>query len=192
MNYQWAQDTVLKLIDRYSVAGTPMALSYNNQADFVAKIPALLDDALSLIAATVRKMPKTVRLKDLACETVGEMRVYTLPEDCLQVCPSSAEGAGLLDDSHLALTGGAGDGMLTYYRRPVLLGDAPASETELDGTREMQMASVYYAAAHLMLHEDDYAYKALLVEWERRLGRLMPLPRTETRCIENVYGEGSA
>ena len=44
MNYHEAENMVLKLIDRYSVAGTPMALSYNNQADFVAKIPALLDD----------------------------------------------------------------------------------------------------------------------------------------------------
>lgn len=192
MNYQQAQDTVLKLIDRYSIAGTPMALSYNNQADFTLKIPALLDDAVSLIAATVRKLPKTVRLSEIPCETVGNLCVYSLPEDCLQVAMPPVEGARLLDDAHLALPKGAGDGMLTYYRRPALLGDSPAPETELDGTREMQMASVYYAAAYLMLHEDDYACKALLSEWERRLSRLLPLPRAETGCVENVYGEGSA
>lgn len=192
MNYHEAENMVLKLIDRYSVAGTPMALSYNNQADFVAKIPSLLDDALSVIAATVRKLPKTVPLSTLSCETVDHTCIYTLPEDCVQVCLSGAEGARLLDENHLALPKGTGEKFLSYYRRPALLGDSPAAETELDGTPETHTAAAYYAAAYLMLHEDEYAHKALLTEWERRLARLLPLPRAEVGRIENVYGEGSA
>lgn len=191
MNYQWARDSVLKLIDRYSVAGSPMTLSYNNQADFVAKIPTLLDDAMSVIASTARKLPKTVLLSALPCETVGNAVFYTLPGDCMRALLPPVEGAWFPDDTCLAIPKGTEKGeWLTYYRRPVPLGENPEPMKELDGTEEMQRAAVYYAAACLLLHEDESAYKALLSEWERYLGRLTTLPRAETGTVQNVYGEG--
>ena len=189
LDYKEAQSTVLKLIDRYSVAGNPMALSYNNQADFVARIPPLIDDAMGIHASTVRKIPCTVRLSTLPCETVENTAFYTLPEDCVRVCPPAVEGAWLPDEGHIALPCGAGE-YLTYYRRPQPLGENPEPRQLLDGTEEMQRSALYYAAACLMLHEDDFAYKMLLQEWERHLSRLATLTRAEVGCVQNVYGEG--
>ena len=184
MNYQEAQNTVLKLSDRYSVAGSPMAMSYNGQADFLVKIPPFLDDAMGVIATTVGKLRKTVPIAGLARD--GDW--YRLPEDCMRACPLNVEGAWFPDESHLAIPDGTG-AYLTYYRRPTPLGENPDPAQELDGTEEMQRAALYYAAAYLMLHEDDFAHKALLTEWERHLGRLATLPRAETGTVQNVYGE---
>lgn len=191
MNYQWARDTVLKLIDRYSVAGNTIALSYNNQADFVSKIPVFLNDALSVIAATGRKLRKCIILDDLTWEERGGMRIYALPEDCMRVCMPHVTGAWLCDERHLAVpVGTEKDVLFIYYRRPVMLGDDPAPDMPLDGTVEMQMALPYYAAAQLVLHEDEFAYKALIGEWERHLNRLTDLPRAEMGVTCDDYWEG--
>lgn len=187
MKYQEAQNAVLKLIDRYSTAGDPIARSYNGQADFLVKIPPLLDDAMGIIAATVGKLRKTVPMASL--ERDGAW--YRLPEDCMRASPLPVEGAWFPDENHLAIPDGAGE-YLTYYRRPVPLGENPDPTQELDGTEEMQRAALYYAAAYLLLHEDDFAHKALLTEWERHLSRLAALPRAETGTVQNVYGEVEA
>lgn len=188
MNYQWARDTVLKLIDRYSTAGSVIALSYSDQADFVAKIPVLLDTAQTIAAATTGKMRKAETVSALSWEEMAGKRLYVLPEDCLR--PILAEGMRLVDDGHIAVDCDGDGAILTYYRRPRLLGEDPAPETELDNTPEVQMALPYYAAAQLMLHEDTQAYRALRNEWEQHLSRIAALTGAELGITVDVYGEG--
>lgn len=198
MNYQWARDAVLKLVDRYSVAGNRVTVSYNDQSDILAKIPGLLDDAQSMIASTTRKIRKTVQLGELAKERRGSMLLYTLPQDCIGICgglirldgeiPERKGDYRVLADQYLALSAEQdGDLLMEYYRRPVLLGDDPAEDAPLDNTVEAQMALPYYAAAQLMLHEDTGAYQLLANEWERRLARLSVLPRAESGIVEDDY-----
>ena len=67
MNYAWARDFALELINQYSVAGDPVLLSYNNQADYLARIPKLLDDAQNLVATTVRRIRATVPVQSPNC-----------------------------------------------------------------------------------------------------------------------------
>lgn len=62
MNYGWARDYALELINQYSIAGTPIASSYNNQADYIHRIPKLLDDAQVYAATTTGKIREIVTL----------------------------------------------------------------------------------------------------------------------------------
>lgn len=49
MTYSEIKRNVLELIDRYSVAGEPVSLAYNNQSDYIQRIPNLINGALTQI-----------------------------------------------------------------------------------------------------------------------------------------------
>lgn len=51
------KEAVLKLINQYSIAGGVVPMAYNNQADYVARIVPLINDAQMEIAKTVRRIP---------------------------------------------------------------------------------------------------------------------------------------
>lgn len=76
---------------------------------------------------------------------------------------------------------------LEYYRYPLLLGANPADKTPLDNTMEAQMALPYYVAAHLVMHDNAFAYSALMNEFETKLARLREEIHTELTVIEDVY-----
>lgn len=57
MTLKECKDATLKLINQYSIAGGVVALSYNNQADYIARIVPLINDAQMEIAKTVRRIP---------------------------------------------------------------------------------------------------------------------------------------
>lgn len=54
MNIKECQDAALKHINQYSIAGSPIALSYNNQADYVQRMRDLINDAQMEIAKTTK------------------------------------------------------------------------------------------------------------------------------------------
>ena len=45
MKYGELRDQVLKLLNQYTVAGDPVAETYNNQADYLKRIPTFANDA---------------------------------------------------------------------------------------------------------------------------------------------------
>lgn len=198
MNYEWARDFTLELINQYSVAGDVVAMSYNNQADYIARIPKLLDDAQMHIATTVRRIRAIVPSSQLESEVRGTWRVYTVPEDCWQM-----SSAGLvrftekevqryhkyrtIGAKQFAVPESLGEFSLEYFRYPKLLGLKPAVSAELDNTQEAQFALPYYAAAHLVMYDNAYAYGVLFNEWEGKLERLYELPQTELTAIEDAY-----
>ena len=49
MNYGQVKKASLELIFSESIAGDPIALSYNNQADYVRMIPRLVNDGMMYI-----------------------------------------------------------------------------------------------------------------------------------------------
>ena len=200
MNYAWARDFALELINQYSVAGDKVALSYNNQADYLARIPKLLDDAQTMVATTVRRIRAAAPLSELTeVDTRHGWRVYKFPTDCWQFASGglirfTPHGVRrfhkyrLLSGDRIAVPSGVEDtAELEYFRYPKLLGTNPTDTAELDNTIEVQMALPYYVAAHLVMYDNNFAYGALYNEWEGKLERLYELPQTELNITENVY-----
>lgn len=50
------QDITLQLINQYSIAGSLVSASYNNQQDYLLRIPLLVNDAQNYIATTAKKI----------------------------------------------------------------------------------------------------------------------------------------
>lgn len=198
MDYAWARDFTLELINQYSIAGDKVSMSYNNQSDYLNRIPKLLDDAQIIAATSVRRIRVVVPLVDLS---TGKTGIYTLPEDCWQMA-----GVGLarfspgglqrvhryymLGDKQFAVRDDRrGELWVEYFRYPRLLGTAPRGTDELDNTPEVQAALPYYAAAHLVMYDNAFAYSALFNEWEGKLDRMRELPQAEINVVEDVYDE---
>ena len=200
MDYKWARDFALQLINQYSAAGTVIPVSYNNQADYLARIPKLLEDAQMHAATTAAPIRHTEPLSALRCDENGEWLVYTLPKDCWKM-----SGAGLLrydgenfqryrgyhivGANRFAMPRGVdGEIHVEYFRYPRKLGDAPRDSDELDNTPEVQMALPYYVAAYLVMQDDAFAFSALSNEFEARLARLGEVPHAEVNIVEDAYG----
>ena len=64
MTYGEMKDFVLQLINQYSVAGSRVPLTYNDQADLVARIPALMRDGLIYVVTTARRLRAVADLTD--------------------------------------------------------------------------------------------------------------------------------
>lgn len=200
MNYAWARDYTLELIHQYTIAGAPVALSYNNQADYVARIPKLLNDAQLYVAAGPRRIRAAVPVTALGRVRFGPHLAYTMPEDFWQMTSngliSFREGKAyrfhryhLLGNNLVALDEPVPEPLiLEYYRYPILLSGDPEDGEELDNTLEVQQALPFYAAAHLVMLDNAFAYSALYNEFEAKLARFQEVPQTEYNEIEDRYG----
>ena len=82
MTYGELKNRVLELIFSYSVAGSQIPATYNNQADYIAMIPGLVNNGQMDIATSVKRIPAIAFLSDLENEQVGERVLYKLPADC--------------------------------------------------------------------------------------------------------------
>ena len=69
MTYGELKKRVLQLIFSYSVAGSEIPATYNNQADYLAMIPGLVNNGQMDIATSVKRLPAQVLIDDL--ETFG-------------------------------------------------------------------------------------------------------------------------
>ena len=198
MTYGEMKDLVLQLLNRYSVAGEQVSLSYNDQADAVVRIPTLTRDALYYIATTVRRMRTVTELTNP--EPLGGMLAYDLPEDCYQLA------AGLLQvlpdgtvrrERNYCLVGGRqillpkdakGRFLVEYFRYPAVPVGDPEDDDFLDCPPEAQMAVAYYVAAHLAMEDDHYLHGTLYNEFEMKVARLQEGQILECGRTEDVYG----
>ena len=199
MNYKWARDFALQLINQYSVAGVKVPETYNNQADYLVRIPKLLDDAQMYAATTAAPILVSEDLKNLRCDENGEWFTYTLPEGCWQICSGGLiryDGDTFqrfhryhpVGENKIAVPRDlTGEVRVEYYRYPRMLGDTPKDEDELDNQRPVQMALPYYVAAQLVMQDDAFAFSALSNEFETRLARLTERPHTDIHVVEDVY-----
>lgn len=204
MNYKWAKEQVLRLINQYSVAGSTVRESYNNQADYILRIPSLLNDAQVYVATGPGKMRTITALDSLERKAMGAWYAYELPEDCWQVCSSGlirTDGEQLHRYSKYSLLGSNaiavpktldGEMLLEYFRYPALLSETPRDEDPLDNTLEAQMALPYYAAALLVMADDSFVYSALMNEFEAKLARMREQPQAQLTIIEDAYSAAEA
>lgn len=199
MNYGQVKDQALKLLNQYTIAGAKVVSSYNNQQDYIERIPALVNDAMLEIATTARKIPAMLNLGDLPYEQQGGQIRYELPDDFYQFVSGSVvttqEGKVLHTNSY-ALHGRrclivpadeAGPYTVCYYRYPVLLSEKPEDSDALDNEPETHFAIPFYVAAYLVDH-DDMALCALFNnKYEDKLAKMSAGITTEVRPVDDVY-----
>jgi hypothetical protein len=199
MTYKQLKKDVLSLINQYSIAGREIAPTYNNQADYLTRIPTFADDAQVLIATTVKPIPAAVRLCDLDAEDVGGSRLYTMPGNFYKFrSPSILDLSGaeprrvpldgyLMDSQFLFGPCDPHQYIVEYYRYPCLLGENPAEEDRLDNTEDVQRVIPYYVAAHLVMYDDSYAHSSLYNEFETRSARLSRSMVTTEESVIDIY-----
>ena len=81
MTYGELKNRVLELIFSYSVAGSQIPATYNNQADYIAMIPGLVNNGQMDIATSEKRIAEMVLLSELESEQIGERRLYKFPDE---------------------------------------------------------------------------------------------------------------
>lgn len=196
MLYSEIKRATLGHINRYSVAGSPVAPSYNNQADYLNRIPLLINDALVNIRTLVKPDPVLVQLK--AGKDYGDYLRCRLPEDfwALKTGGVSEVRNGhfqrtndyrLMGKDYILIPKGAGTYTVEYYKYPEQLPLNPADSYELQEDLEVIQTATYYAAANLMLHEDEFVYSSLYNDYESRLARISRGVRAEVQSVQDAY-----
>ena len=87
MNYGQVRDESLRLFNQFSIAGTEIEGTYNNQADYLRRIPALIDEAQYIIATQYRKIEEHKELRTDPTRDYLGMPTYKLPDDILDIMP---------------------------------------------------------------------------------------------------------
>ena len=198
MTYGELKSRVLELIFSYSVAGSPIPAAYNNQADYLAMIPGLVNNGQMDIATSVKRIPAMVPFNELESEQVEERVLYKLPSDCWLPFP----GGLLFSHScryeryfgyrmiagRIELPFHAPSGLaLEYWRYPERVSADTPDGTELDNTPDVHECLVFYVAAHLLAYDDAYRYTVFLNMYEDRRKRLKEPVWLEPGPIEDVY-----
>lgn len=209
MTYKEARERSLNLIHQESIAGVTIPGTYNNQQDYLNKIPGLINAAQVDIATTTKPIPAEVMLGELLCECRHGQYVYTLPKDLWQRRgsgllvprrgPRFAEGdeRGIYERwNMLRMIGNEQlilpkclpeDTILEYYRYPLPLQETPEDDDLLDNVREAQEAVPYYVGAFLVMYDDAFLYATLKNEYEARKASMHDLVRTEMGTTADVY-----
>lgn len=211
MNYGQVKKAILQLIFSESIAGTPIASTYNNQADYERMIPTLVNDGMMYIATTVKKIPAMVKLADLDIDDTNlEYDIFTLPADCFEMMNGGLIKALPKNSFHEIATrvhkiyrlyGGnqlwipknqGQDLTLEYWRYPKQFDYDVADTEELDNTPDTHACIPYYAAAHIVEYDDAHRAAFFYNAFEDRLSRLKPNPTfVEDDHINDVYGFGT-
>ena len=208
MTYGEIRDASLKLIHQYSLAGEEIPETYNNQSDYIKRIPQLVDDAMWLIASGPRRL-RTAKVldRDRAKDQDG-MNRFILPEDLMDIIPGGLfvveRGEYHYDTSFVRLDEKRillphyirGSVWLEYYRRPESVQEGvkkgeelPDDDYELDNSYETHRCIPYYVAAHLIMQDDAFLYASLYNEWQNMLGNLVEAPQPHRGIIEDAYGD---
>ena len=207
MTYGQVKRLSLQKIYSDTIAGEVIESSYNNQADYEIPIPGLVNDAMTYIATTVKRIPAITKLEDLNWDEEDQFYIYYLPEDCYEIMngglilPFRENQAREVSDRYrkyrlyganqLWLPKNAPKGLyLEYYRFPAMVDSDTPDDTELDNTPDTHAAIPYYVAAQLVMYDDAFRYASLYNDWENRLGRLKEQTRVEESHVRDVYGFG--
>lgn len=209
MNYGELKRATMQLVFSDTIAGELIPPSYNNQADYLNMIPALVNDCQIYVATTVKRIPQIVELASLEKKDFGAFDMYTLPTDCWRLMHGGLIWGAVNDlgmpvftryhkyklysNDKLMIPKNVHNldaMMVEYYRYPASLPAVPTDDTELDNTPEVHSIIPYYVAAHLLMYDDPARYAYLNNEYETRLARITAPVFTEHSEVEDVYGFG--
>ena len=211
MTIAQCKSAVYQLINQYSIAGTEVPLTYNDQADNNNRMLNLINDAQMTIATTSRPIEETYTIevpeKPLSERTLelekempddfiyalgvyfkpnfGDRRWIRVPERTIDM-----DGYKWIGHRHFLYPDRpAGTWKIEYARYPQRYDSTTPETTELDNEPDTHEAIPYYVAALLLLDENPYAYSSLHNLWETKLTRLgyKPPHATSTR-VADVYG----
>lgn len=196
MLYSEIKRETLGHINRYSVAGTPIAASYNNQADYLNRIPHLINEALVNIRTLCK--PDAVVYQLESGQPYGDLIRHKLPDDfwSLKTGGVSVIRNGrfektneyrLMGKDFILVPKGAGDYTVEYYKYPEQLPVNPDDNQDLAEDLEVIQAATYYAAAYLVLQEDEFAYTSLYNDYESRLSRISRGITCEVQPVADAY-----
>lgn len=200
MKYAEIKREVLGHINQYSMAGTPVAASYNNQADYLSRIPLLINEGVLNVCTLVKPIPVVYPLTE--GEDYGGMVRYELPEDFWTL---RSGGVTVVRNGQFQRTndyrlqgrktiltpkGAEGTYTVEYYRYPnqLPIDGTLTDDFELEEDREVIQTATYYASANLVMQEDEFAYASLYNDYESRLGRITPGVTMEVGPVADVYG----
>ena len=216
---------MLELINQSTIAGESIALTYNNQADYVRRIPALINHAVMKIRTTTKPDRRTAELTD--GERRGNWILFPLPSNCQNLISGSVfrltPGGGLEHPADYRIVGSqiwvpdtgrsprhcpppdgppGGDPFpdfpepvssgvfVEYTAYPVQLPPDPPDSYPMEETPDVIQAAEYYAAAALVMMEDEFLYSTLMREFEERLEQMRPRITAEFVPVRDVYGFG--
>lgn len=196
MLYSEIKRETLGHINQYTMAGAPVAASYNNQADYLNRIPLLVNEGVMNIRTLVKPEPVVLQLEDP--EKYGDLLRYRLPEDFWSL---RTGGVSIIRNGHFEktneyrlqgkdffLTPDNGDSYtVEYYRYPNKLPLDAKDDDELEEDDEVIQAATYYAAANLVLLEDEFAYTRLYNDYETRLSRISRGVTCEVHPVQDAY-----
>lgn len=199
MLYSEIKRETLGHINQYSMGGSPVAASYNNQADYLLRIPVLINEGIMNIRTLVK--PETVVVELTGGTQYGDMVRHELPPDmwALKTGGVSAVIDGrfkktnqyrLLGKEAILVPQDGGHYLVEYHRYPNQLPLDSRSLTDdfdLEEDREVIQTATYYAAANLVLMEDEHAYARLYNDYESRLGRISRGVAAEVAPVQDAY-----
>lgn len=199
MLYSEIKREVLSRINRYSKAGTPIAATYNNQEDYLNRIPIFVNSGIVNIRTTTRRLLTSAILTE-AEDTFGGMARYVLPEDFYQLKTggvSIVRNGSLEKTNNYRLSGRThilvpittdADFVVEYYRYPDLLPLSPKGDFNFPEDVDVLQCACTYAAAQLAMYDDEFMYTALYNDYEAQLTRLSNGVDAEVHIIEDAYG----
>jgi len=215
MTFGECRDLSLNLIHQETIAGTVIPGTYDNQQDYLNKIPGLVNAAQMEIATTTKPIPEEVTLGDLKLDGRYEEKNGNYIYDLSALNMWQRRGSGLIVPipyrgyfqglrhgryNRMRMVGNTrlilpeclpDDTILEYYRYPWQL-STPADDADvLDNTLEAQMAVPYYVAAHVVMYDDAFLYATLQNEYTAKREALRELPHTEIDTVEDVYMDPS-
>lgn len=176
---------VLGLINQAQARGVELDDTYNDQADYLQRIPGLYNAAMVELASEAVKLVGVMSpvISTTVCPCDGFVAI-SVPDDFISM---TGDGIPVIRNGKMTREKGyymvgedtvmvrddlVKNGVLEYRRCPQRLPMDPANiddSKKLDGTYEMQAAAAYYTAAMLVLQDDAFAYSALRNEYDDKL-----------------------
>lgn len=193
MQYGAIKRKVLEYLHHYSIAGSVVSPAYNNQSDYVSRIPGLINDAI----AEIRDLYPKRRMYQLNGGRIqGDWALYSFPPDCRQLCTGGVYVGDSVERTHdFRLFGESGilvpnDGLrywIEYYQIPEQMGLDPDDNYDFNEDLSAIDAACTYAASWLALDDDQFDHTALNNLFEGKLERMRPRLTAEIHEIPGVF-----
>ena len=198
-------DATTQLLNHYTIAGSLVPLTYNDQADDRNRMVNLINDAQMEIATTNRPIEciMTYVVPEEPLNTPITDIVVDFPEDfcefqSIRFTPVKGHNRQSkyaryykrVGEHYIILPSKpAGTYEIEYSRFPVRYTKDTPLTTELDNTPDTHEAIPYFVAAMIAIDDNPKLYYALYNVWETRLARMgLKQAHAESTQVDDLYG----